>query len=151
MSYLGGIGRGRGPVPPASNAQNRDLQNPPVSSSTIRSAKWGRMEARLNEIVPIHVFLNRACINPKAAVEIYFNPNGLQPEKVEGPIALRINGMTGIGSWHTKNTKGKDLSRGVFTFRVTVDRQTVTSDALTLRNDSMARILNRINTDGFDR
>ena len=151
MSYLGGIGRGRGPVPPAQNAQNRELQKPATSGSIIRSAKWGRTQAKLNETVPVHVFLSKSPLNPNAVVEVYFNTPGAQPELVEGPIAIRINGMTGIGNWHTKNSKAKDLSKGVFTFRVTVDRQSATSDALTLMSDAMARMLNRINTDGFDR
>jgi len=151
MSYLGGIGRGRGPVPPAPNAQNRELQNPVTSTSLIKSAKWGRNQANLNEVVPIQVLLTKPPVNPNAAIEIYFNAPGSKPELVEGPTTLRVNGMTGIGNWHTKNSKGKDLSKGVFTFRVTIDRQSVVSDGLTLMSDAMARMLRRINTDGFDR
>lgn len=151
MSYLGGFGRGNGPVRAAPNAHNRELQNLQTSNSIIRSAKWGRDQACVNESVPIHIFLNKPAINPNASVEIYFNSHGLQPEKVEGPIAIRINGMTGIGIWNAKNTKGKDLSKGVFTFRATIDRQTVTSGALALTNDAVARMVKRINTDGFDR
>ncbi len=151
MSYLGGIGRGRGPVPPAPNAQNRELQKPATPNSLIKSAKWGRNQAALGEVVPIHVLLHKPPVNPNAVVDIYFNTPGLQPELVEQPISLRVSGMTGIGNWYVKNMKAKDLSKGVFTFRVTIDRQSVMSDALTVLTDAMAKALRRMSTDGFDR
>lgn len=151
MSYLGGIGRGRGPVPPAPNAQNRELQKPATPNTLIKSAKWGRSRAALSEVVPIQILLHKPPVNPNAAIEIYFNAPGQQPELVEQLVTLRVSGMTGIGNWHVKNMKAKDLSKGVFTFRVTIDRQSVMSDALTVLTDAMAKTLRRLSTDGFDR
>ena len=151
MSYLGGIGGGRGPVPPAPNAQNRDLQDLPTSSSTIRSAKWGRNQALQNDSVPLHIHLNKPAFKPIATVEIYFNSRGVQPLKVDGPITIPITGMIAIGHWRIKSPHGKDPFAGHYSFRVKIDNQIVTSDALTLTNDPVARVMRRNSTDGFDR
>lgn len=151
MSYLGGIGGGRGPVPPAPNAQNRDLQNLPSTSSTIKSARWGRNQAMVNESVPLHILLNKPAFKPIAEVEIYFISQGAQPQRIGAPMTVRITGLTAIGHWHIKSPSVKDPFSGYFTFRVKIDNQIVTSDSLTLTNDPVARIVRRNNTDGFDR
>ena len=151
MSYLGGIGGRRGPVPPAPNTQNRDLQNLPTSSTTIKSAKWGRSQALLNDPVPLHILLNKPAFRPIATVEIYFNPHGAQPLRVDVPITVPITGLTAIGHWRIKAPNGRGPYTGYFTFRVKIDNQIVTSDALTLTNDPVARVVRRNNTDGFDR
>ena len=150
MSYLGGIGGGRGPVPPAPNTQNRDLQEPPTSSVTIKSAKWGRPQALLNDPVPMQVLLSRPAINPTATIEIYFHPQGAMPIKVGNPVSIRIVSLTLIAQWNVKTPIGKDPYRGHYTFRVKIDNQIVRSNELRLTSDPISRVVQRNNTDGWD-
>lgn len=151
MSYLGGIGGGRGPVPPAPNAQNRDLQEPPTSSSIIKSAKWGRNQTLPKSgPVPMQVLLNRSPINPTAVIEVYFHQQGTQPVKVGNPISTRVMGLTLISQWGVTLPTGRDPFSGYFTFRVKIDNQTVRSDELRVTNDPVVRAVHRNNTDGWD-
>ncbi len=149
MSYLGGIGRGRGPVPKSPTAENRELKDAKTISSVIRSANWGRNQAGIGDSVSIIITLNKQAINANASVEILFNSGSAQ-HPFDNPISVPIKGLTAVGQWQTKAPKMKDWAKGYFTFRVKLDGQMMVSDALRLTDDPIARVVRRNNTDGFD-
>lgn len=151
MSFLGGIGGGRRPVPNAPTADNRKLEKARTQSSIIRSAKWGRDRAGINDSVSMIITLNKAPQNSNARVEVIYNAPGKPPHGFDNPITIPISGMAATGYWRTKAPKMNNWTRGYFTFRVWVDGQMATSEALMLTDDPVARAVQRINSDGFDR
>lgn len=151
MSFLGGIGRGRGPVTHAPTADNRKLERADGLSSLIKSAKWERSHAGLNDNVKLIIVLNKQAISKNASVEVFFNGSGLQSHPFDNPLSIPVTGTTFTGTWRTKAPKIKNWTSGHFTFRVKLDGQMLTSDALRLTDDPVARAVRRINSDGFDR
>jgi hypothetical protein len=150
MSFLGGIGRGRGPVPSAQKPDNSKQEKTTTVSSVIKSARWGRSQAGLNDSVAINVVLNKPAMNPKATVEFFFNAPGAQPHPFDNPITIAVTGLSANGHWQAKAPKVREWTKGHFTFRVKIDGQTVMSDALKLTDDPVAKVMRRISTDGFD-
>lgn len=154
MSFLGGIGGiggGRRPVPKSPTADNRKVEKSQGVSSVIKSAKWGRNRAGINDTVSINVALNKLAMNANAKIEIFFHSAGAKPHPFDTPISIKVSGLNATGNWQTKAPKMQNWTNGHFTFRVWVDGETMTSDELRLTNDPVARVVRRISTDGFDR
>lgn len=152
MSFFGnGVGRGRGPVPGAPNAQNRKLNKPTAINPVIKSARWGKNRAGLHEPVAINVMLQKPAMNRNANVEIFFNfPDG-RSEQVGQVLLIPVAGMAANGMWRTSAPRSGDFKRGYYSFVVTIDNQAAESDDLTLSNDPVANYVRRLSTDGFDR
>lgn len=152
MSFFGGgVGRGRGPVAGAPNAQNRKLNQATNINPVVRSAKWGKKQAGLHEPVSINVMLHRPAINRNAKIEVMFNlPDG-RSEQVGQAFTIPVAGLTANGTWRMAQPKSGDGRRGYYTFIVTIDNQESDSDELQLSNDPVASYVRRISSDGFDR
>ena len=151
MSFLGGIRRGpRTPVPQAQNVTNRKTETV-EGGSIIKSATWGRTQAGINDDVAVHIQLVKQPSSPNAVVEIVFHSPDGNTHLFDNPIAVPVSGLNASGAWKTKAPKMKDWTKGHFTFRVKLDNDMKSStNALKLTDDPVARVVRRINSDGFD-
>lgn len=143
-----GVNKGRGPVPPAQNANNQRQVNVPGPNSVIKSATWGTKYAGLGERVALNIKLNKPPVRTTAKAEFLINIPGAFPQSFDVPITFTINGLVATGYWITKMPLNK---AAYITFRVWVDGQSVDSDQLRITNDPVAQMMMRINSDGFDR
>lgn len=151
MSFLGGIGGGGNRIPKAPTADNRPLQNGKVPGSLIRSATWGRTEARIGDTMTLTVVLNKLPLSRTAIIEILYNSQTAHPRAIGKPLILPSTSAQINGHWQVKAEPEVDLGTGYLTFRVTLDNQVQTSNKLTITDDRVSRLVRRISTDGFDR
>lgn len=143
-----GVNKGRGPVPPAPNANNQRQVNIPAPNSVFQSATWGTNYAGQGERVALNIKLKRPPVRTTAKAEFFVNIPGAFPQSFDVPITFAISGLNATGYWITKMPLNKSA---YITFRVWVDNQSVDSDQLRIANDPVAQAMKRINSDGFDR
>jgi len=150
MSIFNKIGGGFPPtVPTAQNVRNHQNQNTDTMNGIIRSAVWPQ-RAGLGQSVPFSIRLNRLPIAKSAIVEILFNIPNLPPQVVGVPIILQANRQHLEGQWHAAAPRSGNITQGFFTFRVRVDNQSKTSNALTVSNQPVQQVVQKLHKDGWD-
>ena len=150
MSIFNKIGGGFPPnVPTAQNVRNQQQQNTDTMNGIIRSAVWPQ-RAGLGQRVPFSIKLNRLPIAKSAIVEILFNIPNFPPQVVGVPIILQATSQHLEGQWHATAPRSGNISQGFFTFRVRVDNQSKTSNALTVSNQPVPQVMQKLNKDGWD-
>lgn len=150
MPIIGRPGANRIPVPTVQNANNSEIQKGSTQTSIIKSVRWGRDQAGINDDVAIHISLNRPPLRATATIEIFFNGSGGKPHPFDSPITIQLTSIEATGYWRTKAPRMNNWTAGYFTFRVWVDGQMMTSGPLRLTDNPVARAMRRISTDGFD-
>jgi len=151
MSFFNKIGGGGFPpnVPTAQNVRSQQQPNTDTMNGIIRSAVWPQ-RAGLGQQVPFSIKLNRLPIAKSAIVEILFNVQNLPPQVVGVPIILSANSLQLDGQWHAAAPRSGNISQGFFTFRVRVDNQSKTSNALTVSNQHVPQVIQQLHQDGWD-
>jgi len=150
MSIFNKIGGGFPPnVPTAQNVRNHQNQNTDTMNGIIRSAVWPQ-RAGLGQSVPFSIKLNRLPIAKSAIVEILFNIPNLPPQVVGVPIILQANRQHLEGQWHAAAPRSGNTTQGFFTFRVRVDNQSKTSNGLTVSNQPVPQVVQKLHKDGWD-
>ena len=150
ISIFHKIGGGFPPnVPTAQNVRNHQNQNTDTMNGIIRSAVWPQ-RAGLGQSVPFSIKLNRLPIAKSAIVEILFNIPNFPPQVVGVPIILQANRQHLEGQWHAVAPRSGNIAQGFFTFRVRVDNQSKTSNALALSKQHVPNVIQQLHKDGWD-